>query len=81
MTPIMTLARIDEVWGGHATTQADFNALCRLPENVSEQEFLRRYRAVGEGPDHALEIMVHGHRFCLDNQHHNPEILVGAKKR
>jgi len=75
------LSHSDDVWSGRTTTQADFNALCRLPENVSEEEFGRRYRAVGEGPDHALEIILHGHRFKLDNQHSAPDVKIGGKTR
>ena len=75
------LSHSDDVWSGRTTTQADFNALCRLPENVSEEEFNRRYRAVGEGPDHALEITLHGHRFKLDNQHIAPDVKIGGKTR
>ena len=75
------LSHSTEVWSGRTTTQQDFNDLCRLPSDVSEEEFQRRYRAVGEGPDHALEIVVHGHRFSLNNQHANPDVKVGGKKR
>lgn len=75
------LDRIQETWQGRVTTQQDFNALCRVPADVNVEEFQRYYRAVGEGPDHALEIIFHGHRFCLDNQHTTPNVLVGGKKR
>ena len=72
---------INEAWSGRATTQQDFEAMCRLPPDVSEQEFRLRYRAVGEGPNHALEISLFGHRFCLRNQQSNPEVLIGGEKR
>lgn len=75
------LPRIDAVWSGRTTTQRDFEALCRLPPDVNETEFRRRYRAVGEGPDHALEITLFGHRFGLDNQHPETVVTVGGKKR
>jgi hypothetical protein len=75
------LLRRDEVWSGRTTTQQDFNALCRLPSDVSEAEFQRRYLAIGEGPDHALEITLFGHRFCLDNQHPEPDVMIGGVKR
>jgi len=75
------LSRGAEVWSGRTTTQKDFNDLCHLPSDVSEEEFQRRYRAVGEGPDHALDIVVYGHRFSLDNQHANPDVNIGGKKR
>jgi len=75
------LERSSEVWQGRTTTQKDFEALCHLPADVSESEFQRRYRAVGEGPNHALEMTLHGHRFCLDNRHAAPDVLIGGKKR
>lgn len=74
------LPRIDATWSGKAKTQKDFDALCQLPPDVSEQEFLRRYRAVGEGPNHALEITLFGHRFRLDNRRPAPDVMVGGKK-
>ena len=81
------LSRSGDTWSGRTTTQQDFNALCCLPigdmgdMGISAEDFQRRYRAVGEGPDHALEFTVHGHRFRLDNQHVRPDILIGGKKR
>lgn len=78
---IEPLSHSDDVWSGRTTTQADFDALCHLPENVSADEFNRRYRAVGEGPDHALEITLHGQRFKLDNQHAAPDVKIGGKTR
>ncbi len=75
------LPHIDVVWSGRTTTQRDFEALCRLPANVDETEFRRRYRAIGEGPDHALEITLFGHRFGLDNRHPDTVVTVGGKVR
>lgn len=75
------LSHSDDVWSGRTTTQSDFNALCVLPVDVDEKEFQRRYRAVGEGPNHALEFTLHGHRFRLDNQHESPDVLIGGKKK
>lgn len=75
------LPRIDAVWSGRATTQRDFEALCHLPQDVTEAEFQRRYRAVGEGPDHALHLTLFGHRFALDNRHAEPKVTVGGKNR
>ena len=62
------LPRIDAVWTNRATRQADFDALCRLPTDVDAAEFARRLGAVGEGPDHALEIQLFGNRFRLENR-------------
>jgi len=54
-------------WGAQRRTRKDFDALCRLPENATEQEFARRYRAVGEGPDHALTITRFGRTFRMES--------------
>lgn len=62
------LAPLAIQWSGAKTGQKEFDALCRLPADVSQEEFQRRYRAVGEGPFHALEIELFGHRFALDNK-------------
>lgn len=70
-----TLAASGDPWTGPARTKKDFKALCTLPEGVTQEEFERAYRAVGEGPDHALTITLFGHLFRLDN-HHEDEIVV-----
>ncbi|OEJ64071.1 hypothetical protein [Magnetovibrio blakemorei] len=75
------LPRIDAVWSGRATTQRDFEALCHLPQDITEAEFQRRYRAVGEGPEHALNLTLFGHRFTLNNRHAGPKVTVGGKIR
>ena len=69
-----------EAWRGKSRRKADFLKLCELPVDVSEAEFLRRYRAVGEGPDHALSISIFGHRFKLDNQRSNEAIFRGGQR-
>lgn len=74
------LPRIGQAWSGRTWRQADFDALCRLPDDVDEAEFLRRYRAVGEGPDHALEFVRFGHRFCLDNRRSEPVTVAGCPR-
>ncbi len=66
---LATLARLPALgaaWGPRAWTRKDFDALCKLPADVDADEFARRHRAIGEGPEHALEITVHGVRFVLD---------------
>lgn len=71
------LPRIDAAWTNRATRQADFDALCRLPSDVDAAEFARRLRAVGEGPDHALEIQLFGNRFRLEN-HRDGTVTLGG---
>jgi hypothetical protein len=74
------LPRIDVAWSGRRWRQADFDALCRLPDDVDEGEFRRRYRALGEGPDHALEFVRFGHRFRLDNRRQAPVTVAGCPR-
>lgn len=71
------LAHIGERWCGPRTRLADFEALCRVPEDADAAEFARRYRAVGEGPGHAIEITRFGHRFRLDNRRDAPVTVAG----
>jgi methionyl-tRNA formyltransferase len=52
-------------WRGPLRTRADFAALCALPENADGDEFARRLRAVGEGPNHALTLTRFGRSFRL----------------
>lgn len=68
-----------ETWTGPARTRKHFEQLCRLPDNVSQDEFERRYRAVGEGPDHALTFELHGHRFKLDNLREQDPVVRGGQ--
>ena len=55
-------------WRGARRTRADFAAMCQLPENVDGDEFARRLRAVGEGPEHALTITRFGRAFWLASE-------------
>jgi len=52
-------------WSGRRRTAKDFAALCEIPPDISADDFAHRYRAVGEGPDHALTVVLHGRRFRL----------------
>jgi len=62
------LPHITRAWGKTLRTRRDFDALCHLPEDVSAEEFTRRYRAVGEGPDHALTLTRDGQTYRFDNK-------------
>jgi methionyl-tRNA formyltransferase len=73
LTPVLTnldvpVPQSAEIWSGPLRTRKDFDALCALPDETTEVEFERRYRAIGEGPDHAISIKLFGQRFRLDNQ-------------
>lgn len=71
------------VWGSRVTRRQDFEALCRLPVDVSADEFHRRLRAVGEGPDHALCVTLHDRRFRLvsstGNSDDNDTVIKGGR--
>jgi methionyl-tRNA formyltransferase len=56
-------------WGKPRRTCKEFEDLCVLPADVGEAEFVRRYRAVGEGPEHALTIERFGRKFYLASAH------------
>ncbi len=73
------LAHIAETWAGPIRRRSDFNALCQLPPNVTETEFQRRYRAIGEGPHHALSFEMFGQRFKLDNRREGPVVRGGRE--
>jgi methionyl-tRNA formyltransferase len=73
------LPQTKHAWGAKKRTRADFDGLCNLPENTTAQEFARRYRAVGEGPDHALTFTRFGRTFRLAPQR-SGEIVRGGVK-
>jgi methionyl-tRNA formyltransferase len=62
------LPRLKQSWQPPRRTRKDFDALCALPENATTEEFARRYRAVGEGPEHALSFTRFGRIFRLESQ-------------
>jgi methionyl-tRNA formyltransferase len=56
-----------EAWSGPTRLRAEFEAMCRIESGLPEEEYRRRYRAFGEGPFQDLHVMIHGHRFKIDN--------------
>jgi len=71
------LPRSDIKWSTPRRTRKDFEALCRLPEDADEAEFKRRYRAIGEGPDHAISITRFGRTFRLVSEHQSGVVRGG----
>ena len=57
-----------ERWGTRTYTRKDFDALCEIAPDMGAEAFARRLRAVGEGPDHALTVTLHGRRFRLETE-------------
>ncbi|MEK9671407.1 MAG: formyltransferase family protein [Rhodospirillaceae bacterium] len=74
------LPHIAEAWSGPAWSKRDFDDLCRLPDNITEDEYQRRYRAVGEGPDHALYFEKFGRRFSLTPPAFTGPIVKGGRQ-
>lgn len=66
-----------QTWSGVKRTRKDFDALCQLPEDATPEEFARRYRAVGEGPDHALSLTRFGRTFHLKSETRGPIVRGG----
>ena len=73
------LPRSEDLWRGPHRTRADFNALCELGESPTPEEFARRLRAVGEGPEHALTLTRYGRRFALISDTTGPVVRGGMK--
>jgi methionyl-tRNA formyltransferase len=66
-------------WSGPRRTRADFEALCELGEDPTPEEFARRLRAVGEGPEHALTFTRFGRRFRLVSDAAGAVVRGGVK--
>jgi methionyl-tRNA formyltransferase len=56
-----------EQWTGPVRLRAEFDRMCRIEPGISADGYRRRYRAFGEGPFQDMHLMVHGHRFKIDN--------------
>ena len=69
----------DVSWSGRATTRQDFEDLCELPPDVGAEDFALRYRAVGEGPEHALFVTLHGRRFRLEGMAGDGKVYAGGR--
>lgn len=56
-----------EAWTGATRLRSEFDAFCRIEPGIGAEEYKRRYRAFGEGPFQDLHMVIHGHRFKIDN--------------
>lgn len=56
-----------EAWTGATRLRSEFDAFCRIEPGIGVKEYKRRYRAFGEGPFQDLHMVIHGHRFKIDN--------------
>ncbi len=68
-----------ERWSGQVWTSRDFEALCRVPFDADEETFERHYRAVGEGPDHAIKLERFGRTFSLDPLENAGPVMKGGR--
>lgn len=73
------LPPLDIAWSGRVTTRQDFEDLCELPADISADDFALRYRAVGEGPEHALYVTLHGRRFRLESAVGDGRVYTGGR--
>ncbi len=74
-----SLPRLTQGWSGIRRSRKHFDEFCHLPENADEEEFLRRLRAAGEGPEHALTITRDGQTVYLTRQHGDGVVRGGVK--
>ena len=73
------LPQLDTEWSGPAWSKKDFDDLCRLPDDITEAEYRRRHRAIGEGPNHALYFERYGRRFSLDPPAQTGPVVKGGR--
>lgn len=66
-----------EVWSGRRRTRNDFQALCLLPPGFTNDDFARRLRAVGEGPEHSLQTSSNGLMVRLDTGRRGVVVRAG----
>ncbi len=72
------LSPVDTQWSGRTWTRKDFDELCLLPDDITAEEFARRHRALGEGPEHAITLQRFGRRFSLDPVPGDGQIYKGG---
>lgn len=53
-------------WSGIKRKRSDFMAICRLPSNISREEFMRRYHAFDGSKYNNLTVELHGKTFRID---------------
>lgn len=61
------LPRASETWTGPTRLRAEYRRMCAISPDVPVDEYLRRYRAFGEGPTRDFHIALHGHRYVIEN--------------
>jgi methionyl-tRNA formyltransferase len=61
------LAPSGEAWCGPTRFRKEYDAMCAITPDMPAGEYKRRYRAFGEGPFRDFHIVIHGHRFTIEN--------------
>jgi methionyl-tRNA formyltransferase len=61
------LPQAGEVWSGRKRFRAEYRRMCEIPVDLSPQEYRQRYRAFGEGNARDFHVLLHGHRYVLEN--------------
>jgi hypothetical protein len=74
------LTHSGDQWGGYVTRQKDFEAICEVPADISLAGLELRYRAVGQGPSHSLNVKLHGVRFNLDTGADDGKVYNGGRE-
>jgi uncharacterized protein (DUF427 family) len=73
------LTILPDTWSARVTTRQDFETLCEGQPYVSENEFHRRHRSIGEGHEHAMFVTLHGRRFLIENMPGDGKVYVGGR--
>jgi folate-dependent phosphoribosylglycinamide formyltransferase PurN len=74
------LTHTEDQWSGYVTRKKDFETICEVPCDISLAELELRYRAVGQGPSHSLNIKLHGVRFNLDTGADDGKVYNGGRE-
>ena len=56
-----------EAWSGRKRFRAEYRRMCEITPDLSAQEYQRRYRAFGEGQTRDFHVLLHGHRYVIEN--------------
>lgn len=74
------LSYTGDEWSGYVTRQKDFEDICEISADISLAALELRYRAVGQGPSHSLNVKLHGVRFNLDTRPGDGKVFNGGRE-
>ena len=63
-----TLTALEEKWASNKTTRADFLKMCRIPNDINNVEFERRFNAFDGENHNNLVVEIHGRRFRIEKE-------------